>query len=258
MGTLLSILLALPAFAAAGAGFDHSHARFDALLKTHVRGGRVDYAALGKNPEELDRYLDSLAAVARPEFERWSEPERLAFLINLYNAQTLRLILDHYGSIESIKDIGGLWSGPWDKDIVRLWGKTLSLGELEHGILRRRFEEPRVHFALNCASIGCPPLRPEAYRAPLDAQLERQARDFLGDGSKNRYEPGSRTLRLSPIFKWFRKDFEEMSGSVLSAILPYLPKEQARAAVRDRSRLRIDYTEYDWKLNDVVSPEINP
>ncbi len=228
--------------------FDQSHALFSHALSQYVRDARVDYAALKAHPQELNRYLDQVAAVTKSEFTKWTEKQQIAFLLNAYNADTLRLILDHY-PIKSIKDIGSLLSGPWDQPVVKLFGGTATLNALEHKTLQRDYSEPRIHFALVCAAKGCPPLRPEAYVAErLDEQLDDQAKQFLVTASKNRVEVDERTVYLSPIFKWYAGDFEKKSGSVLAALKPYWPEKSAAALAGGGFKIR--YTDYDWSLND--------
>ena len=245
---ILLSLCAGPDRTARAAEFDHTHALFDRVLKQHVKNALVNYAALKANPEELNRYLDQVAAVPERDFQRWTEMQQIAFLLNAYNAHTLRLIIDHY-PVTSIKKIGGLFSGPWNLEIVRLFGQTTMLGYVEHQMLRKHYREPRIHFAMVCAALGCPSLRAEAYRADrLDEQLDDQARQFLAATPKNRIDASARVVHLSPIFKWFSDDFEKQSGSVLKFIQPYLP-EPARAAVA-RGGFKISYTDYDWTLND--------
>src|ERR1051326_887668 len=218
----------LPAFlgwttGAAAAGFDHSHALFDKVLKAHVKDALVNYPALKASPKDLNAYLDQLAGVSEADFQKWTEKQQLAFLINLYNAATLRLITDNY-PIASIKKIGGLLSGPWKQEVVRLFGQITTLDHLEHQVLRKKYTEPRVHFAIVCAAHGCPPLRSEAYVAEqLDAQLDDQGRKFLGTAAKNSVDARARTLYLSPIFKWFSEDFEKKSGTVQKFVAPFFP-----------------------------------
>jgi hypothetical protein len=229
-------------------GFDHSHAALDHVLKAHVRDAAVDYAALKAAPGPLDAYLDRLAAVPEAEFNGWTESERLAFLINLYNAATLKLIAENY-PVKSIKSIGWVPGSAWKQEGVRLFGKKISLDEVEHGIIRKKYKEARVHFALVCAARGCPPLRAEAFVAGrLDAQLQDQGVIFLGDGGKNRADVATRTLYLSEIFKWFAGDFEAASGSVQKFVAPFFP-EPVRAALA-AGDFKIAHTEYDWSLND--------
>jgi Protein of unknown function, DUF547 len=234
---------------AIASAFDHTHAAFDAVLKRHVRDGLVDYAALKAAPAPLDAYLATLAAVPQVEFAGWPEKNRLTLLINLYNAATLRLILDHY-PVKSIRSIGWLPGAAWKKEGVPLFGKKISLDHVEHGIIRKDYPDARAHFALVCAARGCPPLREEAFTAArLDAQLDDQGRRFLGDPVKNRVDAAARTVHLSAIFKWFSGDFEAASGTVLKFAAPFFP-DAARAALGDGGGFKIDYTDYDWSLND--------
>lgn len=232
---------------AQAAPFDQAHPLLDKTLKTYVKDALVDYPAVKANRQDLDRYLGEVAAVAEPDFKQWTEKQRLAYLINAYNGYTLQLIIDHY-PLKSIKDIGGWLKGPWDQPVVHLFGRTLTLNDLEHKILRVEYAEPRIHFALVCAARGCPPLRGEAYVADrLEAQLDDQARQFLATANKNRVDAGEHVVYLSPLFKWYGADFEKKSGSVLAALKSYWPKEAATALANDGFKTR--YTEYDWSLN---------
>jgi hypothetical protein len=248
---LLCVLAALfcPAWFAAAAEFDHSHAALDRVLKQRVKGERVDYAGLKADPKDLDAWLKSARALSEAEFKSWTEPQQLAFLINLYNAATLKLIIDHY-PLKSIKDIGSIFKGPWKQEVVPLLGQTVTLDHLEHGVLRKDYNEPRLHFAIVCAAKGCPPLRAEAFVAgKLNEQLEEQGRIFLGAKDKNRFDAASRTLHLSPIFKWFSEDFEAKSGSVTKFVLPYFSPE-VQKQIQDAKSVNVRYTDYDWSLND--------
>ncbi len=228
--------------------FDHNHATLDDLLHQQVRDGWVNYAALKVTPQPLDRYLDSVAAVSERDFATWPEKDRLAFLINLYNAATLKLIVDHY-PVKSIKDIGGFFSGPWKQKVVRLFGNIITLDDLEHGIIRKDYREPRAHFALVCAARGCPPLCAEAYTGTrLETQLDDQGRVFLAQTAKNRVDAATHTVWLSPIFKWFAEDFEAAAGSALKFVTPFFSEEERRTLVS--GDFKVDYTTYDWSLND--------
>jgi len=227
--------------------FDHTHALFNNVLVQYVKDARVDYASLETHPQELNRYLDQVAAVSEPEFKRWDESQQIAFLSNAYNAYTLRLIIEHY-PVESIKDIGGFFNGPWDQPVVKLFGKTIDLNTVEHEILRVDYAEPRIHFALVCAAKGCPPLRSEAFVGiRLDEQLEDQERQFLATPDKNRIAAAERTVFLSPIFKWYGGDFGKEPGSVLAALKPYWPDMPGGL---DYDDFKIRYTDYDWSLNE--------
>jgi len=242
----LALGFTLLASRAAAAEFDQSHTLFDAVLKQYVKNARVDYAGLKAHPQDLNRYLDQVAAVHKAEFKKWTEPQQIAFLSNAYNAYTLRLIIDHY-PLKSVKEIGSFINGPWDQPAVKLFGETITLNTLEHKILRVDYAEPRLHFVLVCAAKGCPPLRSEAYvGARLEEQLLDQAKQFLATREKNRVEIAERTVFLSPIFKWYGGDFEKKSGSVLVALKPYWPTKPA-AGYED---FKIRYTNYDWSLNE--------
>jgi hypothetical protein len=217
---------------------------------------RVDYAAAEKEREALQNYLDSLAAVDAQTYSQWSEDRQLAFLINAYNAWTVELILRQEPAPESIRDIGGWLQSPWDVPLSRLLGRERSLDDIEHRMIRgpEGFGEPRIHFAVNCASVGCPALRREAYTAQdLEAQLEAQTRQFLSDRSRNGWRGD--TLYLSPLFKWYREDFEtdwRDTGSLGAFLLRYADALDSDAEQREalrRGSMRIRYTDYDWALN---------
>lgn len=218
-------------------GFDHSHDTFGSVLRAHVKDGLVDYKALKTDPLALNRYLASTRMVSRKEFYTWSEPQRLAFLINLYNAATLELILDHY-PVDSIKDIGSVFKGPWDQAGIRLFGKKITLNNLEHDIVRKDYNEPRIHMALVCAARGCPILRSEVYRAErLNDQLNEQSRNYLASPAGMRIERTKGTVYLSAIFKWYGKDF---------ASIPAFVEQHSGQKVK---ALKIRYLDYDWRLN---------
>lgn len=245
---------ALP-LGAAPSGFDHQHTLWGRVLRGFVRDARVDYAELKARPADLDAYLGALAAIAPEEFNRWTRDQRLATLLNLYNAQTLRLIADHH-PVASIKSIGLLSGSAWKMKVVRFGSRTMSLDDLEHGLLRKEYQEPRVHFALVCGARGCPPLRGEPYVAErLDHQLNDQGRLFLADTTRNRLDPGTRTLWLSPIFDWFKSDFTTEGGTLPGFVARFLP-ESARDQLATLKDPRIRFTEYDWGLNE--SPPARP
>lgn len=241
----LTLGCAIIASQATAAEFDQTHALFTGVLTNYVKDARANYAVLKAHPQDLNRYLDQVAAVNKGEFKKWSEPQQIAFLSNAYNAYTLRLIISNY-PLKSIKDIGSIFSGPWDQPIVKLFGETITLNTLEHKILRVDYAEPRLHFALVCAAKGCPPLRNEAYvGARLEEQLADQAKQFLAQSTKNRIAASERVVYLSPIFRWYGGDFEKKSGSVLAALKPYWP---GKATATDVFKIR--YTDYDWSLNE--------
>lgn len=233
--------------------FDHSYTVYGDVLQEHVHDGNVHYAAIKENPEPLRRFLREAAGVSSGEFRTWSEDQQLAFLINLYNAQTIDLIIRHY-PLSSIRDIGTLLIGPWGQKVVNMFGYITTLDALEHKFIRVNYNVPEIHFALVCAAKGCPPLRSKPFTAEqLSDQLYDQGRLFLKQSGKNSIHPTSKTLNLSPIFKWYRKDFEKAAGSVMAYIERFLPDEQIDELRRNHYTIR--YTTYDWSLNDYTTGE---
>ncbi len=245
--TLLTLFyLVFPVVIASG--FDHEHIEFSKILDEAVENDLVDYKTLKTNPLALNNYLKTLAEVTESEFKAWNEKQQLAYLINLYNAATLKLIADHY-PITSIKNIGNVFKGPWKQTVVDLFGEKSTLDHVEHGILRKQYSEPRVHFALVCGALGCPPLREEAFTAVnLDRQLDEQGRVFLGNSKKNRVDHEATILYLSPIFDWFKEDFTRGGKSLGQWVSDYLPNERDRKAAAGTG-LEIKFTSYDWALN---------
>ena len=260
----LSIFLNLSTAANADEAFDQTHQGFSGVLANHVHwnttgtASSVDYAGLSANHAALDRYTASLSKVTQAQFQQFSKLERRAFLINAYNAFTLQLILTGYPDLKSIKDLGSFFSSPWKKAFVPLLSETRSLDDIEQVMLRgsEEYDDPRIHFAVNCASIGCPALRPEAYvAARLDAQLLDQTQRFLRDHSRNRYNVDAETLELSMIFKWYSGDFEHGflgANSVSEFVAAYassLGLSAAQLAQLKAGAMEIDYTDYSWELN---------
>ena len=243
MKTLLFTLIAFPLLAIQALALDQSHSTWDEIVSKRVKGDSFDYAGLKKDREPLDGYLGDLAKVKSSEYGKWSESEKLAFLINLYNAATVRLIVDHY-PVKSIRDIGGK-EGPWKEPVVSVFGKKVTLDHVEHEMIRAKFAEPRIHFAVNCASVGCPPLRNEAFTgAKLERQLSDQTKDFLTDRDVNRLK--GKTLTLSPLFDWFKGDFAKSAGSVEKYVAPYFPESERK---RILAGVTLKFGEYDWSLN---------
>jgi len=265
-------LVALP-LGPAFAQFDHSHAAWTALLKKNVvlidggKASQVRYAGLAKERAQLKAYLATLSQVTEGEFNGWSKPQQMAFLINGYNAFTVEKILTRYPDLKSIWDFGKIFGNPFRDKFFTLLGKEGTLDRIEHETLRKKgvYDEPRVHFAVNCASIGCPMLREEAFVAErLDAQLEEQARRFLSDRSRNRFNAQKGAIEVSEIFKWFREDwtsgyrgFEGRTPAIGSReqyfgryakLLADTPGEQR---LIEDGKASISHLDYDWSLNDV-------
>jgi hypothetical protein len=223
--------------------FDHAHRQLQEVLSEHVKDGLVDYEGIKKDPKNLDNYLKGVASVTQSQFDSWTQPQQIAFLSNAYNAYTIRLILKHY-PLDSIKDIGNFLVGPWKQKIVQIFGKTETLDHIEHGLLRKNYSEPRIHFALVCAAKSCPELATEVYLADtLDSQLDRQGKIFFKRQECNRINSEDKTVYISPIFKWFSEDFEKKSGTVLAFVSPYFPDTKPDESYSVR------YTDYDWSLN---------
>lgn len=210
------------------------HQLFTAVLQEVVNEeGMVDYKTLVSNRESLKKYLNEL--ITHPPKKDWTKEEVLAYWINTYNAFTLKLIADNY-PIKSIRDI----KSPWEQKIIPYKGQNISLNHVEHQILRK-MGEPRIHFAINCASISCPVLADEVYLAEdLDEQLENATRKFLNDTSRNLISEHS--LQLSKIFKWFKKDFTA-EGDLTDFINTYTETVLTPGTP-------IKYLEYNWDLNE--------
>ena len=230
------------------------HAAFDRLLGQYVRVGgdglnRVDYAAWKASAPELRALSAYVAALEAVDPAGLSRPEQFAFWVNLYNALTLRLVLERY-PVRSIRAIrpNPVSIGPWKQPLTAVAGQRLSLDDIEHGILRRGWREPRVHYAVNCASVGCPNLRTRAFRgASLEAELTDAARDFVNHPRGARVVDGK--LVTSSIYRWFREDFGGSDAGIIAHLTRHAapPLRAALAQVRDVSR-----HEYDWSLNDTT------
>lgn len=257
---LLIVLLALQSQILFAAEFDHG--KWHGLLQNHVelldegRTSRVDYAGIMENRSELDAYLQSLSLIDQLVFDSWSTDEQLALLINAYNAATVSLILSRYPNLKSIKDIGSLFRSPWRREFISLLGKTMTLDEIEHQLIRGsgRYKEPRIHFAVNCAAIGCPALSNKAYEPEtLEQQLESASKMFLSDRSRNYFSENR--LYVSSIFKWYREDFEQGWQGInslqefLSGYSAELELDDQALANLQNNRLRIRFLSYDWDLN---------
>ena len=263
--TIASILLFTGASTVFGqdfANFDHNYASWEVLLKKHVRWlpdnkqSRVNYKGFAADRADLKKVLDGMSAVPKAEFDKWTKPQQMAFLINAYNAFTVEVILTKYPDLKSIKDLGNFVTPTWKKKFFTLLGEERHLDWIEHEQLRPKYAEPRVHVAVNCASIGCPALFSESFTATkMEAQLEDGMRRFLGDPTRNRYADGK--LEVSNIFKWFREDFEKGNkgfAKLEDVFAKYA--DQLASAPADRERIRaksvpIANLDYDWSLNDV-------
>lgn len=238
------------------ATFDHSHQPWEELLKKYVIPkpdfNRFKYTALQKNKKDrkiLNHYLKDLSAVPLSEYNKFSDNEKLAYLINAYNAYTIDVVFSRYPYVDSIRDIGVLSLGPWRRENIKLLGKMMSLHQIEKDNLIDKFNEPRIHFAVNCASIGCPSLQPFAFTANnLEKQFVTSAKDFIYNETKNKFVESKNELQLSKIFEWYGYDFEEKYGSVKKYLAPKLA-EGNKSLEKKILNAKVVYKDYDWKLN---------
>jgi len=224
-------------------GSDFDHSAFDALLARHVDGdGWVDYDGLQADAAALDGYIE---AIAQAPLDTLGRDARLALLLNAYNAFTLQLILEHY-------PIAGIRSVPsaerWDAVRWKIGGQTWSLTQIEHEQIRANFSEARIHFALVCAAVGCPPLRNEAFTAErLETQLQEQTEYVHGHPTWFDFDPESNVVRLTQLYLWYGGDFEQVAGGALEFAARYSP--ELKAATASGATPRIVWIEYDWSLN---------
>ena len=218
------------------------HSIYADLLDKYVHQGNVDYHGFKMEESELDQYLKVLENV---DSKSLSRDEQFAFYINAYNAWTIKLILSGYPGIKSIKELGNILKTPWKKKICRIDGDVITLDDIEHHILRPRFKDPRVHFAINCAALSCPPLWSQPFIGnTLDRQLDDATRAFINNSKRN-YLDGE-TLYASKIFNWFGKDFnDDVSGFFLKYADDNLKKE---LEVKN-NKIKVKYLPYDWSLN---------
>lgn len=232
------------------------HAEFDVVLRAHTAGGAVRYATLQADRAGLDRYISRLAAVTPAQYAAWNRPEQIAYLVNAYNAIVMQQVINDYPIRRSlspaalIRPANSIWQigGFFDGRRHTVAGRRLTLDDIEHKLLRAELKEPRIHAALVCAAVSCPPLRSEAYTADrLDAQFDDQWRRFLGDADRNRVDRSRNELKLSEIFKWFADDFGGSDG-VIRFIAAYVD-EPTQRWLRERAP-RVTYIDYDWTLND--------
>ncbi len=213
---------------------DFDHSKWDAFLKQHVdQTGNVDYISIKEDESKLKEYLNQF--INTPPLKSWIKEEKLAYWINAYNAFTVKLIVDNY-PLKSIKDI----KAPWDKKFIPINGELISLNYIEHEILRK-LNEPRIHFAINCASVSCPQLLNEAFTPKeINSQLNKVTSRFINNPAKNVIS-GNR-LQLSKIFQWFKEDFGQKDNSIIEFINQY-------SLVKAKPDSKINYLKYNWNLN---------
>ncbi len=241
---------------------------YNQVLQNYVdEENLVDYESLKANPENLNSYLKRIAEVKPNEFQSWPGDVRLAFWINAYNAITLKVIIDHYpikaswiGSLRFPKNSIRHIDGVWDEITHTVMGRSMTLNQIEHETIRKNFNEPRIHFAVNCASIGCPKLRREPYVASkLDSQLDDQVTELMNDPEKFRVE--SNTLYLNKILYWYGEDFVgqysanerfthlgKTERAVANFFYQYMSGGQKQ--MLEGTQFSVSYLDYDWSLNE--------
>ena len=249
-----------------------SYDDYAAVLKSHVNNeGLVNYKKLKARPQKLESFVVIVDKLDPKSYSKYDDKEKIAFWLNAYNAFILKVIIDNYPikpnffksayyPKNSIRQIVGVW----DKINFKVMGKNYTLEQIEHKILRKGFKEPRIHMAMVCAAMSCPPLRNEPYiDKKLDQQLDDQSRKFLANPKKFRIDYESGSMYLSPIFKWFAKDFVKTYGmkkkyrghknllvAVIKFIDKHLPEEIAQKRLADSRTYKITYLDYDWSLNE--------
>jgi len=232
--------------------YDPSYKAWGQWLKNYavVNGSAttVKYKEALKKKNDMDPLVQTIEKMERAKYDSLPEKERLAFLINSYNILTVKWILDHY-PVKSIKDTGSFLQSPWKKKFFKLFGEDENLDGIEHEKIRKDFNEPRIHFAVVCASKGCPALKGVPYLASdLDKQLEESLKAFLQDGARNRYDTKENTLYLSKIFNWYGDDFKKASGTVQNFVAPRMGKTPEE--VEKIKNAKVEFLEYDWDLNE--------
>jgi len=253
--------------------FNHKYAAYNSLLNKYVKNARVNYQGFIDNRAEFEQFLKSLGSVKEDDYQTWAEQQQLAYWINAYNAFTIKAIIDHYPIKRSFSLIGIFYAPSnsilqikevWTKLQFKAVGSMVTLDEIEHQILRKKFNEPRIHMAINCASISCPDLSSEAYTADkLGIQLSEASSNFVNNPDKGVYiKQGSGRVKLSKIFKWFGDDFISKYGSeklfnnyslkenaVLGFVTDYIEPDRSKEYLMN-NKLKIGYLGYDWHLNE--------
>lgn len=258
--------------------FDHSYSSYNMLLNQNVDDAKVNYQGFIDQRAEFAAFLRTLGSVDENDFQTWTEEQKLAFWINAYNAFTIKAIIDHYPIKRSFSLVGLFYApsnsilqikGVWTKLQFRAVGRMVTLDEIEHEILRKEFNEPRIHMAINCASISCPDLSSEAYTSgKLEEQLTEASIDFVNDPQKGvLVNMKNGKVKLSKIFKWFGEDFIKNYGNnnlfnnyslkenaVLNFSADHINSNETKKYLMN-NKLKIGYLGYDWHLNEQPDPK---
>ena len=239
-------------YVSASFAFDLQHTKWNQILSTYVteKDGQTlfNYKELKANKarmEKLELYLEELSNFSQKSYNKLSTPQKFSFLVNAYNAFTVKLIVNNY-PLDSIRDIGLLPGAAWRKDFFKLFGKKTDLGYIEHELLRKKFNEPRLHFVINCASIGCPNLPVKALNAEnMEAILVKSETEFFKQKSKNNINTAKKTVYVSKIFDWFEDDFKKKYGSLKKYLSQVFQNDKIL-----KENYKVKYTDYDWALNE--------
>lgn len=219
-------------------GLNAQSEKWNNLLAKHVDAkGWVDYKGFKKDAQELNAYLNYLN---KTDIKGWSENKRKAFWMNAYNAYTVKMIIENY-PLKSIMDIKKNGKGAWDIPYAKVGGKTYTLNAIEHEILRPKFNDPRIHAGINCASYSCPPILNKAFtEANVNSLLEKAFKNFVNDPLRNKITANN--VQISQLFDWFKGDFTK-SGTVIDYLNKYSKTKISKSA-------KISYLEYNWSLNE--------
>jgi Protein of unknown function, DUF547 len=244
---------------------DSTTAAWDKILKKHVVwnasgvASSVNYKAIQAEQSDLKKVLEGFSSVTKAEYDKLKKEEKLAFLMNAYNAFTIELILTKYPDLKSIRDIGNIVTKTWRIKFFKLLGEERHLDNVEHDMIRApgAFDDPRIHVGVVCASVGCPALRPEAFTGiSVDAALDDSMKRFLKDKTRNRYNPTTGKLEVSKIFDWYKVDFEKGLKGISSREMYFarfadlLASDAAGQQVVKDGKAAISFLDYDWSLND--------
>jgi len=243
----ITIILSSTVFA-----FDHNHTQWSNTLNKFlkIQGSQTlfKYKELINDRSEFDSYIQNITSVKKSEYDSFNRDQRLSFLINSYNALTVKFIADNY-PVKSIKDLGSLFRSPWKKKFFKFFGKKTHLDNIEHDMIREWFAEPRIHFAVVCASLGCPPLATKAFTEDnLEVLLEKQALNFLKDTQENELRNGK--LYLSKIFKWYGDDFNDHYGGYKKFVAPRISKDEKIQKLIINGDIPSIWNDYNWQLNE--------
>jgi Protein of unknown function, DUF547 len=249
----------------AQSSLENTTAAWDKLLKKHVAwnsagvASTVAYKGFQADRAELKKVLEGFSALSKADYEKLKKDDKLAFLINAYNAYTVEIILTKYPDLKSIRDIGNLVTKTWRIKFFNLLGEERHLDNVEHDMIRApgAFDDPRIHMAVVCASVGCPALRPDAFvGATLDATLEDSVKRFLKDKTRNRFNATSGKLEVSKIFDWYKGDFDKGLKGITSRehffgkYADLLAADAAGQQLVKDGKASISFLDYDWSLND--------